>query len=189
MPRSSTALHGTTRGVSHHAASTSLPSPPPLSGAAQRYVEERLEPYRRWYDRQSKRARTAFLSMRSFAVVGGCVVPVLVNLQALFKSASLDHPPLRIAITAVSLAVGITISLEGVFHFREQWKAFRTTEEILAHERTIFSTQTGTYHGLSAEDAFALFVNHVEDIIVSDGATNLQMLTSTREATRKTKTA
>jgi hypothetical protein len=186
MPRSPTALRASTRGGQRDAAASVLAASSPLSDAAMRYIDERLEPYRRWYDRNSKRARRMYLSMRSFAVLGGCVTPVLVNLQALFGSASLDHPPLRIAITGVSLAVGITISLEGVFHFQERWRAFRTTEEILAHERTVFTTHTGPYHNLSGEDAFSLFVNRVENIIISDGAMNLQMLTATREPAHKT---
>ncbi len=186
MPRSSAALRASTRSGQRDAAASVAAASSTLSDAAVRYIDERLEPYRRWYDRKSKQARRMFLSMRTFAVLGGCVTPVLVNLQALFSSASLDHPPLRIALTGVSLAVGITISLEGVFHFQERWRAFRTTEEILAHERTVFSTHTGPYHNLSEEDAFALFVNRVENIVVSDGAMNLQMLTATREPGHKT---
>jgi len=167
MPRSFATIRATPRNIPRDPASSVLPASSTLSDAASRYVDERLEPYRRWYDRKSKQARRMFLSMRTFAVLGGCVTPVLVNLQAMFNSVSLDHPPLRIAITGVSLAVGIAISLEGVFHFQERWRAFRTTEEILAHERIVFATHTGPYRNLSAEDAFALFVNHVENIIVS----------------------
>ena len=186
MPRSSATIQVTSRDIPRDAASSALPASSTLSDAASRYIDERLEPYRRWYDHKSRQARRMFLSMQTFAVLGGCVTPVLVNLQAMFNSVSLDHPPLRIAITGVSLAVGIAISLEGVFHFQERWRAFRITEEILAHERTVFATYTGPYRNLSAEDAFALFVDHVENIIVSDGAANLQIITATREPGHKT---
>jgi hypothetical protein len=150
----------------------------PAVSEAAAYVAERLEPYRIWYDRRSRQAKTVFLSMRTCAVIGSCMVPVLINLQ--FSSGRLisEDPILRGAITFISMIVAIDVALEGVFHFREQWRTFRTTEQMLAHERTIFRTRAGTYHGLSDEDAFALLVDRVESIIVSGGTVALRTLTA-----------
>src|SRR5580698_958246 len=72
-----------------------IPSAQPAVSEAAEYMTERLEPYRTWYDRHSRRAKTIFLSMRTCAVIGSCMVPVLINLQ--FSSGRLisEDPILR----------------------------------------------------------------------------------------------
>jgi hypothetical protein len=155
-----------------------IPLVRPGAFAAVKYVRERLEPYRTWYGRSSRRAKMAHLSMRTCAVVGSCIVPVLINLQATPDLLTSDVPTLRIVVTCISMLVAINVALEGVFRFREQWRAFRTTEQMLAHEHTAFNTQTGVYHRLSDEDAFALLVDRAEKVILADGAAALGMLTA-----------
>jgi hypothetical protein len=154
---------------------------PAVTQAAE-YLADRLEPHRTWYDRHARQARAAFFSMRTCAVIGSCIVPVLINLQDSSGRLLSDDLIVRCAVTIISMTVGINIALEGVFHFREQWRIFRTTEQMLAQERVAFSTRTGAYRGLSAEDAFALLVSRAEKIIFASSAVALRAL-SAKEAT------
>ena len=43
------------------------------------YIEKRTQQYQAWYDRKAVTAKTNYLRMRTAIVLGGVVVPVIVN--------------------------------------------------------------------------------------------------------------
>ncbi|MFB7786648.1 DUF4231 domain-containing protein [Streptomyces vinaceus] len=138
------------------------------AGGAREYVETRLGQYQAWYDRKAVRSKAIHLRMRTLSVVGGALVPVLVNL---------DVPFARITATALSVLVVVSVSLESVYRFREQWKNYRSTEQLLGHERIYFETGVGPYAGLSAADAFTLLVSRVERAIANENSATLNVMT------------
>lgn len=81
------------------------------------------------------------LRMRTVSVVGGALVPVLVNI---------DLPFARISATVLSPVVVGSMSLESVYRYREMWKNYRSAEQLLGHERVYFENRVGPYAGLSA---------------------------------------
>ncbi|GAA3396093.1 DUF4231 domain-containing protein [Streptomyces roseoviridis] len=134
----------------------------------QRYVDERLAQYQEWYDRKATRMKAMHLRMRTVSVVGGALVPVLVNLDVGFA---------RITATVLSLIVVASVSLESVYRYREQWKNYRSTEQLLGHERVYFSARVGAYHGLSDRNAFTTLVARVEKAIASENSATLNVMT------------
>jgi hypothetical protein len=62
------------------------------------YLANRVEQYAGWYDRKSGPIKTRFLYLRALIVIGGALVPVLVNVKFPYASA---------AATVVSLMVVI----------------------------------------------------------------------------------
>jgi Protein of unknown function (DUF4231) len=147
-----------------------------LTDAQRAYLTGRLSQYQSWYDRKAIRTKTRFLRMRTCTVVGGAVVPVLVNLS---------WPYLRIATTVISLVVVVLVSLESVYHYREQWKNYRSTEQLLGHEAVYFENRIGPYGGLDREEAFRRLVDRVESAIASENAATLNTMTLAAEATHK----
>nr|WSW59706.1 DUF4231 domain-containing protein [Streptomyces sp. NBC_00998] len=140
-----------------------------MSGvAAQRYVETRLCQYQAWYDRKAVRSKAVHVRMRTLSVVAGALVPVLVNL---------DVPFSRVAATVLSLLVVVSVSLESVYHHREHWKNYRSTEQLLGHERIYFETGVGPYAGLSEADAFTVLVSRVERAIANENSATLNVMT------------
>lgn len=137
------------------------------------YIDERLNQFREWYDKKASGAKKTYQWMRSITVIGGAVVPVLINLP---------FPYIDIATTLVSLVVVIMISLESVFHFREQWKNYRATEQLLAKEYFNFVTAEGPYKGMDEHDAFLSFVDRVENAIASENASTLNVMTTLSES-------
>lgn len=107
--------------------------------------------------------------MRATTVVGGAVVPVLINLPI---------ENIDLITTMISLLVVIFISLESVFHFREQWKNYRATEQILAKEYFNFVTAEGLYKNQEEKEAFLNFVDRVENAIASENASTLNVMTT-----------
>lgn len=136
------------------------------------YLKDKVKQYQDWYDKKAVRFKAYYLNMRAATVVGGALVPVLVNLDIPFK----NH-----LTTVISLIVVILVSLESVFHHREQWKNYRTTEQFLSSERILFLTKEGPYKLLANREAFLLFVERVEGTIASENAATLNIMTLAAE--------
>ncbi len=153
----------------------------------EQYIGERVKQYQSWYDRKAITTKSRYLRMRAFSVVGGGLVPVLVNIPSDLEVFGL--PLIRTAVTIISLLVVIVVSLETVFHYREQWKNYRSTEQLLGHETILFRSRVGRYEKLTDEGAFRLFVGRVEDSIAAENAATLNVMTMASEASDGTKKA
>jgi hypothetical protein len=117
--------------------------------------------------------------MRGFAVVAGGLVPVLINIP--YNPVIYDIPITKVIVTIISLLVVIFVSLESVLHYREQWKNYRSTEQLLGHETIFFKSGIGIYRNLAPDDAFKLFVERVEDAIRAENAATLNVMTMANE--------
>lgn len=148
----------------------------------EQYISERVEQYQSWYNAKAVSAKSKYLGMRAFSVVGGGLVPVLVNIP---QQTVWGLPLVQIAVTIISLLVVIVVSLESVYHYREQWKNYRSTEQLLGHEKVMFRTRVGRYQTLADAEAFKLFVERVEDAIYSENAATLNIMTTSNEASGK----
>jgi len=146
------------------------------------YITERLEQYQGWYDKKSVVMKSKYLRMKALSVVGGALVPVLINVPWRFSIAGVSV--VQVIVTVISLGVVISLSLESVFHYREQWKNYRSTEQLLGHEKFYYRTRVGVYHGLREEDAFRRLVERIEDAVASENAATLNTLTTANEAGR-----
>jgi hypothetical protein len=142
----------------------------------EQYIESRIKQYQGWYDGKAVRYKNRYLRMRAFTVIAGGIVPVLVNVETGINT-FIGYPVMKTVITIISLCVVISVSLESVFHYREQWKNYRSTEQLLGHEQFAFLTGVGAYEGLTSEAAFKLFVQRAEDAIASENSATLNVMT------------
>jgi len=140
------------------------------------YIETRVKQYQGWYDHKAVTMKNRYLRMRAFTVIAGGVVPVLVNVESSINNL-VHYPITKALITIVSLLVVVTVSLESVFHYREQWKNYRSTEQLLGHEQFEFLAKVGPYRDVPPERAFQLFVERIEDAISSENAATLNVMT------------
>jgi len=76
----------------------------------------------------------------------------------------------------------LLVSLESVYHFREQWTNYRGTEQNLRHEYFLFTSKGGVYASKDKADAYQYFVERTEDLISSENASTLKTMTSLTEA-------
>jgi uncharacterized protein DUF4231 len=157
----------------------------PLNVSPEQYITERVEQYQGWYDNKAVTTKSRYLRMRAFSVVGGGLVPVLVNIPSTLSI--LGVPVIQALVTVISLLVVIVVSLESVFHYREQWKNYRSTEQLLGHEKFLLRSRVGRYHGLADQDAFRLFVERVEEAIAAENAATLNVMTMASEPSDATK--
>jgi hypothetical protein len=149
------------------------------SWSPQNYIDERLDQYVEWYDGKAVKMKKRYLNMRAITVIGGAIVPVLLNIKL---------PYLNYFTTIISLLVVILVSLESVYHYREQWKNYRSTEQIINREKVYFLTKEGLYKNLDKEKAFILLVEQVESTIEAENTSTLNILTlasHSRESKKK----
>ncbi|MFE0648097.1 DUF4231 domain-containing protein [Streptomyces sp. NPDC059534] len=139
---------------------------------AQRYIESRLAQYQGWYDAKATRMKAMHLRMRTASVVGAALVPVFVNLDMAFA---------RVTATVLSVVVVAAVSLESVYRYREQWKNYRSTEQLLGHERVYFEARVGPYQSLGKREAFSTLVARVEKAIASENSATLNVMTLGRQ--------
>jgi uncharacterized membrane protein len=149
------------------------------------YITNRVEQYQNWYDRKSVDTKAKYLRMRAFSVVGGGLVPVLINIP--WEGSLYGIPVIQTLVTIISLLVVVVVSLESVFHYREQWKNYRSTEQFLGHEKFLFQTRVGRYSEHSDEEAFQFFVERVEEAISAENAATLNVMTMASEPADATK--
>jgi hypothetical protein len=159
--------------------STATPEEGPAEATwadSHRYIRERVRSYQAWYDGKSRACKSRYLWMRGLTVVGGAVVPVLVNF---------DFNAVQYLTTVVSLLVVTLVALEGVLHYREQWKNYRSTEQYLGHELVYYETRAGAYRNLKDREAFLLLVDRVESAIASENAATLNTMTLAQQVTEE----
>jgi hypothetical protein len=150
---------------------------PPRSYASmnsEEYIIERINQFRAWYDKKASSAKKKYQSMQAATVLGGAVVPILINIS--------DETWMKYVNSVISLGVIVLISLETVYHFREQWKNYRSTEQLIAKEYFNYVSGEGPYRNLSPKDAFLQLVERVENAIESENASTLNVMTTLSEA-------
>ena len=160
-----------------------------LSITPEQYIAERIEQYQAWYNAKSVTAKRRYLGMRALSVVGGGLVPVLINIPS--QLSLVGVPVIQAIVTIISLLVVISVSLESVFHYREQWKNYRSNEQLLGHEKFLFRSRVAPYEGMQDAEAFRLLVKRIEEAIAAENATTLSLMTmagQNSDATKQTKT-
>jgi len=143
-----------------------------MSMTPDEYIETRFNRFRNWYDEKGVQCKKYYLWTRSIEICGGVTIPVIVNLS---------FPQDKFVLTAVSLIVAILISLESVFHFRERWKRYRETEQILTREYQYYATGEGEYRNIDRVEAFRIFIDKVEHAIAIENRQTLHEMTAPPE--------
>lgn len=161
------------------ASTAGVPHPPVKLGEArvegsEEYISNRLRQYQSWYDNKAVKTKRLYLRMRTASVVGGALVPALINVQ---------WPFMPFFTTALSLTVVVLVSLESVYHYREQWKNYRSTEQYLGHEAIYFANAVGVYKDLDASAALETLVERVESAIAAENASTLSSMTLAEQVT------
>ena len=137
----------------------------------EQYLAERVDQFQNWYDKKAVKAKSAFLRIRSASVVGAVLVPVVAN--AAFIGDSDTRAWLT---TGLGLLVSISVALDSVFHFGDQWKNYRSTEQFLSREKFLYRTGEGPYKGMNDADAFILLVERCEAQISAENSATLNVI-------------
>src|SRR5262245_32794411 len=144
------------------------------------YIESRLTGsqtgYLGYYDNTARRMTRRHRQTRSAAAIGAVLIPVVSNVAWEPTIRGVTVHVATIGASLIGLGVALILALEGVFHFKDQWQNFRGTEQYLISQKYRFENRVDEYHGLSDEEAFAVFVSRVEKAILDETNVRLNIL-------------
>lgn len=129
------------------------------------YLTSRWMYFTFWKKHLANKNRNYYYGWRLFTIIGGMMVPALVNLKDSSTIEILEcHGTLIISI--LSLLVAISASVEQFFHYGDRRQLFRRTEHTLLSEGWLFFGMSEKYKGfLNHKAAFPKFVAEIEHII------------------------
>lgn len=127
----------------------------------QRYFEARLDDQISWYDRKSSWNKKWFYTL---SVIGFATAALIPFLAALITK----HTDLQYVVGALGIVVSITSAVIGLYKFHEHWVQYRTTSEMLKHEKYLYLTRTEPY---DEPDPFNKLVERVETLISRENTT------------------
>ncbi|HYA33017.1 MAG TPA: DUF4231 domain-containing protein [Candidatus Bathyarchaeia archaeon] len=158
-------------------ADTFLPSEGDVAlSSLKEYIKTRVAPGIHWYQKKGDRAENGYLAMQIIAVTLGAVVPVLVNLN-------LTGDAIKYATTLMSLSVVIVVALEGVLHFRERYRNYRSTAHALEQECFSCFLRAPPYDkcGNDSKKLCLEFAKKTESYIGQEVASTLKTMTVTAD--------
>lgn len=132
------------------------------------YITTRVEQYASWYDKKCGPMKQRYLYIKAITVIGGVIVPVLVNVTWPFAT---------LGATFLSLLVVILVSWDSVFQYGKQWKNYRSTEQFLRQETVLFKHHVGFYAEFEDAKAFKMYIQRIENAIAQENSVTLDTLT------------
>jgi hypothetical protein len=137
-----------------------------LDGSRKELLRSRYLDQMRWMEAKAVQARRRYYALRIPTVIGSVAVPVLVSLG---YGLGYRLDAVSILTVVVSTTVGILLALEELFHFRETWRHYRRSAELLKAAGWQFLLGAGPYRRFATQaDAYPAFVERVEEILSED---------------------
>jgi hypothetical protein len=139
---------------------------------AEEYVNQRLDPQIKWYDKKSKQNKISYYVLRIVEIVCAISIPLIMGYV------SDSTPSLKTVAALLGAIVGMISGFLGLFQAQENWISYRTTCETLRHEKYLYLTKSKPYDN---KEHFALLVERVELIVSKENTGWSQMLKTTKK--------
>lgn len=127
------------------------------------YIEQRLDDQIQWYDNKSGRSQKWYKRLRIVEIICAASIPFLFGLAELVGNAWFWADIFRGLAALVGVFVAISSGILGLYKFQDNWMAYRTTCEMLRHEKYFYQTRCGPYK--NAKVPFSTLVSRVENLI------------------------
>lgn len=132
------------------------------------YLVDRLQDQIDWYEKKAASNQRWFHRLRFTEVLAAASIPFLTGL---IEEAG---DPVALAVGTIGVALAVIAGVLGLYQFQELWMKYRTSAEMLIHEKFLFLTAAAPYDG---GDPFHLLVQRVEGL-TSDEHTDWAKLTA-----------
>lgn len=119
------------------------------------YIQSRVDEQIGWYSKKSRSNQNWFKTIKMIELVSASVIPFVAGMG---KDISLSPWILGFLGVAVAICAGATT----LYHHHENWITYRTTSEMLKHEKYLFVTSSGPY---AEKEQFDVFVQRVESLL------------------------
>ena len=140
------------------------------------YIKERIDQYYNWYDAKAVKSKKIYQLSRTMQALVAILIPVIVNIkiQIFFIDST-------VIVSILGILVAVSVSMENVFHYREQWLNSRTTAEYLKTQKILFQHRAKDYAELEDKQAFKQLVERIENAIAEENAVTLSVLSRSEQ--------
>lgn len=128
------------------------------------YLSARVDDQIEWYDTQSSRAQSLFKLLRGLEIVAAASIPVLAGLSVKQGDGAFS---ISLVIGLLGAAIAVISSFISLYQLQERWIQYRSTCELLRHDKFLFMTKSKPY---DRDDAFTKFVNRIEGIVSKENS-------------------
>jgi len=132
------------------------------------YIEHRLDDQIDWYNGKSQWNQKMFKRLRVLEVAAAALIPFLSGYMAGNSSY------INITVGVLGLIIAVIAGVVTLYKFQENWVEYRTTCEMLKHEKHLFLTKVIPY---DCKEPFSLFVQRVESLISKENSGWAQYIT------------
>ena len=122
----------------------------------EKYLKERLQTQIDWYSKKSRLNKRVFLTLSAIEIIAASSIPFLVGYIGD------DKPWVRLLVGFIGVLVAVITGIMALNKSQELWIEYRTTCELLKHQKYLFVTGTKPYDG---DNAFNILVENVENLI------------------------
>ncbi|MFH1719551.1 MAG: DUF4231 domain-containing protein [Planctomycetota bacterium] len=147
------------------------------------YMAERVEDQLNWYDQKSMWNQARYKLFKSVEIAAAAGVPVVIATAEFVGTISFLPSLLRWAGAILGAGVVVLSGIQGICKYQENWVTYRTTAEMLRHEKYFYETDSGPYKG--AKEKFSLLVHRVEELISQEN-TNWRKYINKEESKEET---
>jgi hypothetical protein len=123
------------------------------------YLQQRVDDQIAWYDRKSGLNKKLYIRMEIAAILLSVSIPLVTD----FITA--ETPYIKSVVSFMGVAIAAITGIVSLMKYRDNWIEYRTTSEMLRHERFMYLTSVGAYQ---TRDRFAVFVVAVEEILTKE---------------------
>ena len=125
---------------------------PQAQSRDEKYLEH-LKGQRKYYSDHSKKCKRSYQTLLVFSTIGAIIVPILIATPEVPKFLPI----------VLSGLVSISIAIENVFHFGDNWRSYRQTLEGLRQEQVLYENRVGPYADIP--ETFTFFVERCQTIM------------------------
>jgi hypothetical protein len=142
------------------------------------YIEQRLENQMVWYDKKSMWNQNWHKRLKVAEIGIAASIPFWIGAMELVGEVSIWSGVFKVIVALLGVLIAVASGVHGIYKFQENWMAYRTTCEMLKHEKYFYETECGPYQGVT--DKLCLLVKRVE-MLISQENTNWRQYMEEKE--------
>ncbi|WP_236252913.1 DUF4231 domain-containing protein [Echinicola sp. 20G] len=126
------------------------------------YIEERVDFQMDWYERKALHNKNLFIWKEGLTIVFAALIPFFAGLDS-------DGKILPLTIAVLGVLVTVLTGLASILKLEKKWIEYRTTAEMLKHEKYLFLTNADPYSDPTS--SYPNFVSKIESLISKENTT------------------
>lgn len=124
------------------------------------YLIQRVDDQIKWYSDKSSKCQKMYKRYQVIEIIIASCIPFFAG----YSTKALWVP---IVIGVCGVIITVIESITKLYKFHENWIQYRTTSELLKHQKYLYVTNSYPYSGCN-ETPYNIFVSNIEQIISSE---------------------